>query len=241
MPEIDDGVTVMASPWDRTGGNADCCDYEDVRGDTNVLLDVDGPGCIHRLFTGVLGPWVEGTRIQIFLDHASTPTFDRPVSEFFSEQGGAFPPPLMAVRTYAGTHFPIPYARHARVQLVSDAQRWGGYWQITYTTYPTGTPVETLRWPLNDDERGELERVVSSWSLATWAEAPLPAELEALRRTIDLAPGSSARVDLRGPGVLRELRVALPRALMNDVTLQVRWDGASEPAMSLGLADHFAV
>jgi len=52
LPELEDSRTALASTWDRTGGNADGTDYKRVEGTVNVLLDTDGPGCIHRLFTG---------------------------------------------------------------------------------------------------------------------------------------------------------------------------------------------
>jgi len=37
-------------------------DFKQVIGNRNVLLDVDGPGWVHRIFTGRLGQKVAGTR-----------------------------------------------------------------------------------------------------------------------------------------------------------------------------------
>ena len=100
LPELEDSHTALASTWDRTGRNADGTDYKRVEGTVNVLLDADGPGCIHRLFTGGSEPGrpdlpgylrVDGTRLQVFLDHAPVPVLDEPVVDFFDPGKGPVP------------------------------------------------------------------------------------------------------------------------------------------------------
>ena len=93
MPRLERSHTSMESTWDRTGGNDDGDDFKRIEGDRNVLLDVRGPGCIHRIYTGLVGPHFKHTRIQIFIDNAATPLFDLPVNDFFSERTSPFPPP----------------------------------------------------------------------------------------------------------------------------------------------------
>ena len=84
--------------------------------------------------------------MQIFLDHAERPVFDMPVERFFDDRNGPFPYPLVFHKTYPGTLFPIPFARHCRVQLVNpEAPNWGNFWQITYTTYSPETQGEESR------------------------------------------------------------------------------------------------
>jgi hypothetical protein len=240
LPELEPSTIAMSSTWDRSGGNSDGWDFKSVDGDTNVLLDVDGPGCIHRLYTGLLGAWVEGTRIQIFLDHAARPLFDMPVNEFFSEIGGAFPYPLLSTRTYPGSHVPIPFATHCRVQLVSPPRAWGVYWQLTYSSYPAGTPVETLRWPPSGAARAELQRVLETWLLAqALPPAPLQ-EARVVQRDVALAPGSSETIMLAGCGVIRELRAAVtPRSALRDVSMTLRWDGHTAADVALAVGDFF--
>ena len=86
LPELEKSHTAMSSTWDRTGANADNADFKRIEKDgRNILLDVDGPGCIHRIFTGVLGPELADTRLQIFIDNAEKPVFDMPVLKFFDD------------------------------------------------------------------------------------------------------------------------------------------------------------
>ena len=128
LPLLEQYRTAMSSTWDRAGGNSDGQDFKKIDGDRNTLLDVDGPGCIHRIYTGILGPDVAHTRIRVFIDRQKKPLFDLPVNVFFHEHNVPFPYPLTAIGTYPGTHFPIPYARHVRVELSAPSgpkERWG--------------------------------------------------------------------------------------------------------------------
>ncbi|MGB6042497.1 MAG: sulfatase-like hydrolase/transferase, partial [Pirellulales bacterium] len=153
MPELEQSHTATSSTWDRSGGNEDGFDFKRITKDgRNVLLDVDGPGCIHRIFACNLDHATKrrftqneaDTRIQIFLDGNSKAVIDLTLPEFFNARNGPFPYPLIFWKTYPGCLAPIPFAKHCRVQLVNPRygkpgwinHHWAGWWQITYTTYP---------------------------------------------------------------------------------------------------------
>ncbi|MBI5384158.1 MAG: DUF2961 domain-containing protein [Verrucomicrobia bacterium] len=218
LPELESSHTAMSSTWDRSGGNFDGWDFKRVEQGTNVLLDVAGPGCVHRMFTGWLGqgkdvlgkPGPAGTRIQVFLDRAKRPVFELPVEQFFDDRNGPFSYPLVFHKTYPGILFPIPFAQHCRVQLVnSNAPNWGNFWQLTYTTYAPEAKVKSLRWPLNKSEKEELGRVRQAWLEAEsrppsrWSAGGSPA------RSAASAAHAGEPPALRGEGetVVRELDV----------------------------------
>lgn len=242
MPELETAHTAMASTWDRSGWNNDGLDFKRIEGSRNILMDEDGPGCIHRIFVGWLGKAAEGTRIQILLDGAERPVLDYTVEEFFADKDGPIPYPLVFHKTYPGTLFPIPYAKHCRVQLVNEkAPNWSNYWQVTYTTYPAGTPVKTLTWPLNDAEQTELQAVCRHWLDAevTW---PKPAEPGWTKAKLPVGPGRSEGLKLEGAGVIRELRFdvpAAPPAVLDKLRLKIRWDGAKVPSVDAPLGSFF--
>ena len=250
LPELEPSHTAMSSTWDRSGGNLDGWDFKRIEGDRNVLLDVNGPGCIHRMFTGWLGqgkdilgsPGPAGTRIQILLDRAERPGLDLPVERFFDDRNGPFPYPLVFHKTYPGTLFPIPFARHCRVQLVNqEAPGWGNFWQITYTTYPPATSVRSLTWPLSDAEVQELRRVREAWLEAESRSPAAPAEWTVVR-DLDVDRGQAGEVALEGCGVIRQMRVGVwPPApeLLRGIRLQIRWDGAEEPGVDVPLGYFF--
>lgn len=246
LPELERSHTAMASTWDRSGGNRDGLDFKQIIDDRNVLLDLDGPGCIHRIFTGRLGAKVAGTRIQIFLDHDPRPLFDLEVDRFFDDKNGPIPYPLVFHKTYPGTLFPIPFARHCRVQLVSsepdrEKRRWGNFWQIAYTTYPPGTQVRSLRWPLNARERQELDAVCRTWLAAESSPPPAPSSW-AVEKRLAIAPGEAAEVRIDGRGVIREIRISIEPAapeLLRNLRMRMTWDGAAFPSVDVPVGYFF--
>lgn len=255
LPELEDAHTALASTWDRSGGNADGTDYKRIEGATNILFDADGPGCVHRLFTGGTEPGreglpgylrIDGTRLQILLDHAERPVFDFPVTDFFDPGRGRVPAPLAGAKTngwtYPGCFLPIPYARHCRVQLVNlEKKNWGCYWQITYTTYAPGTQVRSLAWPLDASAKTELEAVCKTW-LAAQAIAPIPPLKWTQAKTASLAVGGALKLRRSGAGVIREMRVAVQPVtpeVLRGLRLTMRWDGAREPSVDLPLGHFF--
>ena len=255
LPELENSHTALASTWDRSGGNADGTDFKRIEGATNILFDAQGPGCVHRLFTGGSDPAtadtpgylrVDGTRLQVFLDDAPLPLFDFPVTEFFDPARGPIPSPLAGGKaqgwTYPGCLFPLPYARHCRVQLVNpEKKNWGCYWQVAYTTYPPGTPVVTLAWPLDANARAELDQVCRDWRQFQSTPPPPPPKWT-LNRARSLAPGQALEVRRSGAGVLREFRLSAEPAspeMLRGLRLQLTWDGSASPAVDVPLGCFF--
>lgn len=255
LPELENSHTAMASTWDRTGANGDGNDFKDLRigkdGEPtrNVLLDVDGPGCIHRIFLGVLGPQQAGTRIQIFIDGAPQPLFDRPITEFFDYQHGPFPYPLVFFKSYPGMLFPFPFAKHCLVQLVNDSfgkegwnnDRWSNYWQVVYTRYPADTLVRSITWPLSAAEQAEVEATRTAWLKAESSPPAAPARWTA-EKSGSLGAQEQLALDLSGRGVIHQLRVQVDPAtpeVLSALRLQLTWDGAAAPSVDVPVGYFF--
>jgi hypothetical protein len=250
LPELEDSHTAMSSTWDRAGGNADGADFKRIEKDgRNVLLDVDGPGCIHRIFTGVLLPVMNDTRIQIFFDNADKPAIDLPVLKFFDDNDGPIRYPLVSFKSYPGSLFPIPYAKHCRVQLVNpgfgradwNPAAWGNYWQVTFTTYPPATKVKTLQWPPSADQRREIERTCQAW-LKAEQTPPDPPSPPAVDKSFTLPSGQTEAIPVAGCGVIRQLRLSVepPMAeVLSGLRLQVAFDGAEWPSVDVPVGQFF--
>ncbi len=250
LPELEDSHTAMSSTWDRAGGNADNADFKRIEADgRNVLLDIDGPGCVHRIFVGSLAPALAETRIQIFLDEARTPVFDMPITEFFDDEHGPLPYPLVFFKSYPGTLFPIPFARHCLIQLVHpdqgkpdfDRRLWSNYWQVVTTTYPQGTPVRSLAWPPGPAERAEIEKTCRAWLDAESGPPGFP-ERPAVDESWTLDPGEEGTVRLEGCGVVRQIRLLVepPTAeVLRGLRLRVFFDGAPWPSVDVPAGDFF--
>lgn len=249
LPELETSHTAMSSTWDRTGGNGDGSDFKRIEGGRNILLDVDGPGCIHRIFVGELTAEQAETRIQFFFDGSKTAAIDLPILKFFAEKGGPLPYPLVFHRTYPGTLMPIPFAKHCLVQLVNPKfgkpgwkdTAWSNYWQVTYTTYPSETKVESLHWPLRDGDKKEAELTCQAWNAAT-SSAPAEPAAWTVDKTVSLASHATEQVVLEGCGVIRELRVSVEPAtpeVLRGLRMQFLWDGAAYPSVDVPLGYFF--
>ncbi|MEN8157157.1 MAG: glycoside hydrolase family 172 protein [Bacteroidota bacterium] len=254
LPELENSHTAMVSTWDTTGNNWDAFIHTaDTEENTVNILELEGPGCIHRIFSGFVDSRFDSTRIQIFLDHSETPLFDMPISEFFQQDKSPIPYPLVFIKSYPGSLMPIPYEKHIRVTVEtapydpddwrrgahSEADwkmgRFGVYWQFVYTKYEEGTRVKSLEWPLNEQEQAELDLTVKSW-LEAESTPPAAPEQWSLQKTSSLQPGESMELDLGGGGVIRDLRIAsqpASTAVLNHLRLRIYWDGSALPSVDV--------
>jgi hypothetical protein len=203
----------MSSTWDTTGGNSDGDCFKNRQGPINILLDVDGPGCIHRIFTGVTWGFIDvstyGTKIQVFIDNNSVPFYDMEVTKFFNDHTGPFPYPFVFQKTYPGILFPIPFARHIKIQLVNDRQvNWGNYWQVVYTKYSDDTKVKSLTLPFSIDEQKELDKACKAWVKAE-SELPVSPSQWTIDEKISINSRKTGEINYSGSGVIKEIRISV--------------------------------
>jgi hypothetical protein len=92
-----------------------------------VLLDVDGPGAIVRIWSAT-----PSGILRLYIDNASTPVLEESMVDLLAGQVAPFLPPF-AGRTANGSNleFPLPFRGHAKVTWEGK----GGFYQITYRKY----------------------------------------------------------------------------------------------------------
>ncbi len=236
---------VLLKPGEKAPGQDKIVTLSEGR---NILLDVDGPGAIHRIFVGWVWPQHAETRIQIFLDHSEKPVIDMPMTEFFDYEKGPIPYPLVFCKSYPGTLLPIPYSEHCLVQLVhSDQVRpgwkssaWSSYWQVVYTTYPPETKVKSLSWPPTKAEKQQIELTRQAWLKAE--SSPPEMGRAAVDETFALESGQTKRIALDGCGVIRQLRLATEPAtpeVLCGLRMRIAWDGAELPSVDVPVGYFF--
>ncbi len=241
LPRLEPGLSELSSTYDRAGGNAwDGHTYPWVDGHRNVLLSVDGPGCIHRISTGQL-ELVADTRIEIRLDGGQL--LAMPVGELFDPDNGPFAGGLVYSGPYPEIRYPtirmpIPFAEHADVRLISETAAWGSFWQIGYSRYEPGTPIETLELPLDPRTQRALDEAGDAWTdSVAGARRPTAADISLVQT---LEPGASLQWDDRGCGTIEYVRVTIvddwPGA-WRSLRLRATWDDAEAPAIELPVAE----
>jgi len=255
LTRVDFIATKMDSSYDRTGGNQDGFLKERYSSDgVYTITELEGPGVIRRFYAGTTG----GV-LRIYIDGDPKPVIEMPCTEFFS--GGTAPFLRPVVGPMGGSnhaYFPIPYAKSIKIQTSrrTDPEparpgdvfsaRTGGvgiYYQVTYQTFPKGTPVRSLRLPLTGDEQAVWKRVVETWSNPGRDLRPAGLARLTVDQDIRVAPGQTASLaNLTGAGAIDavQLKVDPPdAALLRSTLLRMRWDDEKTDAVDCPLGDFF--
>ena len=151
-----------ASSWDRSGANRDYIKVEP--GETVVLLDHVGPGCITHLYMAMVLADLTDYRDAILRCHwdgSQRPSVEVPLGDFFGVAHGRVREYRSALVTVNGglgsashglnAYFPMPFATRALVTLehrgeVTLGGALGNLWyHIDYETYEEAIPAGTHR------------------------------------------------------------------------------------------------
>lgn len=242
--------TLGASGYDRGGGFYDSGNFIRVEAERNyVLLDTEGPGCIDRIWC-TRKTEKEPYELRVTLDGSSTPDIRIDLDLLFSGKRPPFVPPFAgSVDKARYSYVPVAYQESCRVVLVPTAPdsqyQWRTnsagekiphvYYQISYRTFPKGTPVRPFSWELDLPERRAMNRTAALWREAgtsPWGALP---RMRTHRTRWELEPGQRRAVlEATGPGVVYGLHVdAAPTAKLD---LELRWDGNESPAAAVPLS-----
>ncbi len=251
--------TALASSYDRTSqydaaadkyvgwsANGDGTGFIRKEGDDWVLMDVQGPGCIWRIWsaTALAG------HVKIYLDGATTPTVDLPFVSYFDGTAAPFNRPNLVYNTGEAGHgydnyTPIPFQKSCKIVAEKG---WGSYYQFTYTQFPADTIVPTFGMHLSSEDSGALDE--ADKILGQCGQNPVTATSgnKTEKPSITSEPGKSTTVaDLSGSGAITALKVKLDipkdpeaaRILLRQLTISITWDGDAAPAVWSPLGDFF--
>ncbi len=150
-----------ASSWDRQGGNRDFITVGP--GETAILLEHDGPGCITHVYCALAFPELTDYRdaiLRCYWDGEATPSVEVPLGDFFALAHARIRLVRSALTSvnpgFGSSHglnayFPMPFASGARITLEHrGAQPLGGlflalWYHVEYETYDRPPPADTLR------------------------------------------------------------------------------------------------
>lgn len=148
-----------ASSWDPLGGNRDRLSI--VRGTTEVLLDVQGPGCITHIWMtahSIEPNYLRKMLLKCYWDGEEEPSILVPLGDFFGVGHGrtvtySSLPMVMAVSDGAGLncYLPMPFSKGARIEVTSEnlATETRLYYNIDYEVW--------------DEPREDLGRLHACW------------------------------------------------------------------------------
>lgn len=233
LPTLHTWTSSLQSSYDRSGGNDDSGKFLSGDAKDGVMADMDGPGAVVRIWSA--NPNGE---IKIFLDNSPTPVIDTAFAHLFDGSMAPFKGPLCAPSSGGvDDYLPMTYAHHCHIELLGGA---GVYYHVNYLTFPSGTPMTTFALPLSASDQAAVDAANAIWAgVATPRLTTLPAKTDlksvSVGQTLKLA-------DYKGPGVIRQLAVALPKATDADLhrmVLRGYFDGHKTPDIEAPVSDFF--
>ena len=229
--------------WDANGDGNGIIRRE---GNQQVFAEMEGPGCIWRIWSAL----PEQGRVKIYLDGQPEPVIDMPFAHYFDGKHAPFNYPTLSYRLEdvgsrgQNLYFPIPYQKSCKI--VAD-DKWGAYYHIVYETFPKGTRVPTFSGKLVEDNAEALKAVdrFLAQSLGTDPAGKRQGE-ETIRDSVEIEPGKSKRLELKGPRAITAIRGSGSfkdredeMAALRQLVLRITWDGEAEPAVWCPLGDFF--
>ena len=228
--------------WDA---NADGNGIVRKEGDNDVLAEINGPGCIWRMWSAT----PTNGHIKIYLDGAAEPAVDLPFKGYFDRKNEPFTRLNMVYMTSANgynNYTPIPFQKSCKIVAEKD---WGKYYYFNYTRFAPGTTVPTFHLPLGPDDLKALDQANETFARA--GQNPYPDRPGQKTETNDVTVPHGHKItvaELSGPQAITELKVKsqwpkdvdVQRMLLAQLTISITWDEDKEPAVWAPLGDFFA-
>ena len=195
---------------DNMDGSGDSLRWETLAGRREcVLMDVDGPGCVVRFWTGGQPP--KG-KVRFYLDGAEAPAIEAPLYDLLA--GKSFVPRPLAIENAGAAgnlYLPVPYARHCKITYDEanprnpNAPPPGRWYNIEYRTYPAGTKVKSFSMA----DFKALESTVAR-TAQVLLEPPARGDGKVVLLERSVAPGKEESVDLpAGPKAVLRLQASV--------------------------------
>jgi hypothetical protein len=231
-----DNATGKYLNWDANGDGDGIIRKE---GDKLVLAEMQGPGCIWRI-------WSADPRqghVRIYLDGANEPAVDLPFIGYFDGKNAPFTRAALVHTVARGwnNYTPIPYQHSCKV--VADPG-WGLYFHFDYETFPKTTQVSTFKRQLSPEENSALDE--ADHVLSSCGPRPAEACWKDITGDLVLSNKMSQTAELDGPAAIASIRLKLslpapPAQLdtLRSLVLQIRWDDEPQPSVWAPVGDFF--
>ncbi len=226
------------------GANGDGNQFIRREGDRIVMAEMEGPGCIWRIWSAL----AQDGHVKIYLDGNSEPAVDLPFKNYFTGDTPPFDYPMLSYDLATlgcrghNLYMPIPYQKSCKI--VAD-KGWGRYYQFVYTTYPQGTRLPTFSKALAAEHAGALRKVNDFFADSLGSDPAGKREGQQIERgTVPIPAGETIAYELPGPRAITAMRAMTnfrdredQMAGLRKLVLKITWDGQEKPAVWCPLGD----
>ena len=231
-------ATGLYEDW---GANSDGDGYIRREGEDIVALEIDGPGVIWRAWSA--NPQMG--HIRVYIDGAAAPALDMPFRDLFERfdaEGDQFWPAnfprLMPTLSRGRNRFiPICFSTGCKITL---GPSWGMFYHFTYTKFPAGTVAPAYSAALERAAQTRLAEIDRALAL----RGKLPMDGMEWRQVPCTAGESTVLYQSDTPGALTafalEVPEGMPPAALENLLVEMYWDGAAQPSVACPLPNLFA-
>jgi hypothetical protein len=237
-----------AGKYEKWDANRDGIGIMREEGDLVVMAEMEGPGCIWRIWSAR----ALAGHVKIYLDGAAEPAVDLPFAGYFDGKTPPFVYPSLVNMTARGlnNYVPIPYQKSCKIVAEKG---WGNYYHFGYETFPKGTVVPTFKMALSDRETAYLKMADAFFTNTLSGDPAACSDGQRSgciveNRYVMVNPGrAETLVRLEGERAITAIRVKLSPAasreeeiaVLRELALRITWDGEKAPAVWAPLGDFF--
>ncbi|MBN2477267.1 MAG: DUF2961 domain-containing protein [Pirellulales bacterium] len=229
--------------WDANGDGGQMIRKE---GDQWVMAEMEGPGCIWRIWSATSNKG----HVKIYLDGQEQPAVDLPFREYFTGKTAPFNYPSLSYHNAdqgsrgENLYYPIPYQKSCKI--VAD-DGWGAYYHFTYSTFPQGTKVPTFSAELSPEGVAALQRV-DTFFHRQLGNDPAGARdgQETIAQQVQIGAGETLALEIDGPRAITAIKGNMrfadredEMAALRRLVLRITFDGEQEPDVCCPLGDFF--
>ena len=254
LPVLDDARIQLYSSHDRTGGNNDFNFIERRSKDSGwvVLADINGPGCIRRLWMTGTDP---GHRVRIYIDGEKKPRIDAELDLLFGSAPPWTPPLAQYVNMCYYSYIPISFNSSVRIETMEPNRHpyWGPrriFFQLGVEHFDAATTsIESYPAQFSSKQLEALNQVAATWRThINSTDVPLTDEDEG--ETIQSGDKSTV-FEAEGAGTITKWHVQIAptddssismrdrQYLLQDSVLRVYYDESTVPSIEAPIGDFF--
>ena len=251
LPELGGATPALHTSYDRTGGNNDYNYFLRPGSEPGwvVLADLTGPGVVRRFWTTGIE---NGHPFKLYFDGEKRPRFSGTVDELFGQVSPFVYPLAQHLNQCWWSYVPLTFRTALRIEAKHPPTHrfWGPrrmYFQLNVEPLSAEAAPQSFPAQLKTADTEAVQHAVSTWTEAlTWPKPP-----SEWMTTMILPAGTTGQIwEAAGAGTLEQWDISVePTAegwsqkakeqMLQDVVLQVRYEGQAEPSIDVPIGDFF--
>ena len=190
--------------------------------------------------------------MEFIIDGGETPVYTASMIDIFNNQKPPFNYEELNETLAGGKNFFVPIVFEKSIELRTPGKlkdRWGKYYQITYSLFPKGTKVPSFKGSFSDKDKEALKKANDVWGKRgpkTFVSEKAKTETS----SVEIKPGKEKEIVFyKKPGAITSIVMDRPDyieadrkasiKILRELAISITWDDDKKPAVWSPLGDFF--